>query len=172
MDGKGAPCRLTPEERAYAEELIQTYGVLIRHTARRYLGQDYAKDMEDVVQDTYEAICRQVDQFAFYENKGALIVTITMRTAKRYRKKNNRFVPLEIELTAPERGPAGLDELLPRATSEGDRDLLNRFYVYRETTGQIATELGEQESTIRQRLKRARDRLRKRLIQINKKMKK
>lgn len=159
------PQRLTKEQQDAAMEIIRKYDVMIRKIAAAYLGRERRSEVEDVVQDVYEAICRQIEDVKRYESMEALVVRITVRRTWKVRKKLQGFVPLdEVSAKPSENVDPGLDEILPASTPQADRDILSRIYVQRDTAEEAAKDLGINAGTVRQRLKRARDRLRKILM--------
>lgn len=153
---------LTPEDQIYAKRLIKKFDKTIRRVIAAYLDPSLKYEAEDVVQNVYLMICQQLDDFRNYDSQEALVVTITTRAVKRLHRDWKDTVPLEDEYQAEDRDP-GLDEILPSSLSPGDRSLLISVYQDRNTERELADDLGEEPATIRQRVKRARDRLRQAL---------
>lgn len=154
---------LTPEEQSYAKALIEKYDPVIRRVVSARLEQRFYDEFEDVVQNVYETICTQLDDFMTYDKPEALVVTITTRAVWRVHKRWKETVSITDEeaLAAPTEPDIGLVEILPDGMPSGDRELLTAVYQNRKTEKEVAEATGEKPSTVRQRVKRARDRLKK-----------
>lgn len=153
---------LSRKDQTYAKNLIRELDGAIRRTVRFYLGPDLSSEFEDIVQGVYEAICLQLGDFKRCDNQEALAVTIAARSVWNFRRnhKTTEELSKDIPAMAYDRG---LDEILPTSTSDMDREILTSTYECQDTTVELATELGCSASTLRQRLKRAKTRLRKAL---------
>ena len=88
-----------------------------------------------------------------------MFVTIAKRAAwKAYRLQKKETLPLREDYPAREED-RGLEDILPAKLSQQDRQLLIRTYQNLETSMEVAEDMGEKPTTIRQRLSRARKRL-------------
>lgn len=153
---------LSEEDQVYAKELIRILNGRIRRTVRVTLGRDLSSEFEDIVQNVYEAICRQLDDFKNCDSQEALAVTIATRAVWTFRRDHKPTEALPEDIPAEE-SDRGLEELLPPSTPDADRALLTAVYDRRDTMVELAGELDCSPETLRQRLKRARARLRKAL---------
>ena len=151
---------LTPEEQVFAKNLIKKYDEKIRRVIKSKLNPQYAYEFEDVVQNVYEMICKQLDDFKTYDKPEALVVTIAARAVSRLHRDWKETVPLSEDCVAKEEDK-GLDEILPTDLSSGDKELLISVYQDRYTERETAENMGMNPSAVRQRMKRLRDRLRK-----------
>lgn len=151
---------LTPEEQVFAKNLIKQYDETSRRVIKSKLNPQYAYEFEDVVQNVYEMICKQLDDFRTYDKPEALVVTIATRAVWRLHRDWKETVPLSEDFVAKERDD-GLDEILPDKLSSNDKKLLTSVYQDQNTEKEVAENMGVSPSAVRQRIKRARDRLRK-----------
>lgn len=160
MDRKREIHPLTPDDQRYAKDLIEQYDRVIRSVIHNQLDQDLKSEFDDLVQDVFERICAQLEDFKTYDSPEALVVTIATRAVWRLHRARKETVPLEDIYPARE-GDRTLDDLLPLSTTSEDRRLLTAIYRDRDTEKEVAQDLGEKPATVRQRVKRARDRLKK-----------
>lgn len=149
---------LTEEEQIFAKSLIDKYDKTIRRTVQANLYDEVGEDFEDVVQNVYEMICRQLDDFRSYKEPEALAYTIAARAARNRSRAYKETLPLTEDPPGRERDP-GLGELLPEDLPERDRELLTAVYERRDTVAETARDHGEKPAAVRQRLKRVRDRM-------------
>ena len=156
---------LSPEDQEYVRNFLQINDPLIRRVVARYMHPNTPAEFEDLLQNTHEAICRQLDVFKTCENPEPLLRTIAMRQVWATNRKHRPTVPLLDTVSAPTED-RGLDELLPTSTPAADRELFEAVYVRRETLVELAAEKGCKPTTMHQRAKRARDHLRKELEKI------
>lgn len=160
MERKRETYPLTSGERVFAKNLIEKYDRLIRRVIASQLDPRLAYEFEDVVQNVYEMICRQLEDFRRYDRPEALVVTIAARAVWRLHREWKETVPLPEDCAAREEDK-GLEELLPDRLPAGDRALLISVYQNRYTEREVAEGMGVSPAALRQRMKRARDRLRK-----------
>lgn len=150
---------LSQEDQIYSKALIEILNEKIRQTVRSNLGSDLSSEFEDIVQSVYEAICKQLDDFKNCDNQEALAVTIAARAVWVFRRNHKPTEALSEDIPATE-PDCGLDEILPSSTSKIDREVLTSVYERQDTMVELAADLGSSDSTVRQRLKRAKARLR------------
>lgn len=153
---------LSQEDQQYAKALIKELDGAIRRTIRSYLGPDLSFGFEDIVQDVYEDICCQLDEFKGCDTQEALAVTIASRAAWNFRRDHKLTEVLSEDIPAMAYDH-GLDEILPTSTSDTDRAILVAAYERQDTMVELAGDMNTSASTLRQRLKRAKARLRKTL---------
>lgn len=153
---------LNREDQLYAKELIRVLNQKIRQTVYSNLGSDLSSEFEDIVQSVYEAICNQLDDFKSCDSQEALAVTISARAVWTFRRNHKPTEELSEDISAMETD-RGLDEILPLSTSDMDREILTSVYERQDTMVELAADLGSSDSTLRQRLKRAKARLKKAL---------
>ena len=155
---------LSVEDQLYAKEQIEKYDPTIRKVIGTYLNKDLDSEFEDIVQDVFETICCQLDDFRTYSAPRALVVKITQRAVWKYFRQQKKYEAalLEENLDYPaEEEDRGLEEILPFKLSPDDRQILIRTYQNMDTSMEVAADLGEKPATIRRRLNRARERLKK-----------
>lgn len=157
--------RLNREDQDFVLDLMNRYEPDLRKVVRGTMCELMPDEdmINDVLQDTYEAMCRQVDSIRTVEKKRAYIRTIATRCAIQECKRLTKNLPLEEDYPAPAAPPDGLDELLPKSTPSKDRRLLTQVYAYGNTPLEVARDTGENCDAVRQRLKRARDRLKRKM---------
>lgn len=161
MATKASPRPLTTEEAAYVQSILREHDAKLRRVIYSILRQEFRDEGEDVLQDVYETVCRQVDDFKVCDNHEALLVTIAARSAYRTRKRlcKRATVPLTEDIPTSE-PDYGLLEILPFSTSDKDRQLLAKIYEERNTITDEAEAQKIKAPTLRQRIKRIRDQLR------------
>lgn len=165
MKRKKAVKPLSSEDQLYAKALIKKYDKTVRRVISAYLDPKLMAEFEDVVQNVYEAICSQLDDFRTYNSQEALVVTIASRAVWRVHRNRKETVPLADEHQAKEMD-RGLEDIFPSSISDEDKKLLISIYEHMDTEKEVADDMGEKPATIRQRVKRARDRLKETLKDI------
>lgn len=164
--GKRSITPLNQDDQAFVCEVLEKYHKRLIRTINHYVGLDYPDAVEDILQDTFAAACAQVEDLKRYDSPEALLVTIAARTAQRELKRLRRELPLvDDDYPAPQEDIFGLEECLPNSTPPKDREILTLVYEHRDTPEEVARDKGIKPETIRQRLKRARDRLQKKLLE-------
>lgn len=151
---------LSKEDQIYAKELCRALEKKIRQTVHSNLGVELSAATEDIVQDVFESICSQLNDFKNCRSTEALAVTIAARAAWNFRRdhKPTETLSEDIPATEPDRG---LEDILPRTISDKDREILTAVYDRRDTMVELTSDLGCTPDTLRQRLKRAKTRLKK-----------
>lgn len=153
---------LSIEDQIYAKELTRVLDGAIRRVTRSYIGSELASDFEDTVQTVYEKICEQLEDFKICDNPEAFVVRIAGRAASHVRRDHKETEPLSEDMPAPE-ADRGLEDILPSSTSDIDREILTAVYDRQDTMVDLADDLNRTPETMRQRLKRAKRRLKKAL---------
>lgn len=163
--------KLSRAEAAFLEKLFEETQVKLRCIIRRQLQDCRYASVEDVMQETYCRSCEHIRSIMASNNPEAWLIRTAHNTVCEMRRSLNKD-SAEIEHLAPVAEPVlnqlGLDAILPSETSEGDRDLLVRYFERKDSSAEIAGDLNLSQETVRQRLKRAKDWLAKNL-QIHKK---
>ena len=161
-----------PSDRAFMEELYQTYETLMYATARKYLPPE---DSADAVQDGVERLIGKIETLRHLE-KPALIryIGLTVQTAAidLWRRKTAHPAALSLEEgTVGENPDCDLEELLCgkermeafraawRKLEEKDRLLLQQKYFLELSDEELAGSYGCKPDSIRMKLTRARRRL-------------
>lgn len=151
---------LSKEDQVYAQELIWKLEGTICRVVRSYLDVKLSFEFEDIVQGIYEQICKQLGDFKTCNNPYALAATIAARAVWRIQRKWKPTEELAEDIPAAEEN-RGLAEILPSSISDADKELLTSVYERQDTMVELSADLGCSAPTLRQRLKRARARLRK-----------
>jgi len=156
---------LTPQEQAFAKELCEKYHGAILRVIHTYLGPELSREREDILQDVFRMICEQINDFKTCKYPGALIRKITAYRVLEVRKKLGRFQPLPedgefLETNAETQG-SPLYEWFPRSMKDEDKQILETIYGEGRDVVDVADDIGISASTLRQRLKRAKDRLKR-----------
>ena len=153
---------LSKEDQIYAKELIQKLDGTIRRVVRSYLDADLSSEFDDIVQSIYEQICKQLDDFKKCDSPEALV---TVMAARRVWHIQRDWKPTELlsEDTPAAEENHGLEDILPSSISDRDREILTAVYERMDTMEDLSTDWGCSAATLRQRLKRAKDRLKKTL---------
>ena len=156
------------------EEAVRQYGAYVMAVIRnRSRGALTAEDQEEIASDVFVSLWREAKDITRGQLRPWLGAVARNRTAEAMRRRKV-FVPLEDDtliLMEPlwermyesQRCEAVQKALL--ALSEEDRDIFYRFYDLAQTAAQIAEDMQLNASTVRSRLMRGRETLRKKLIE-------
>jgi RNA polymerase sigma-70 factor (ECF subfamily) len=160
------------------EDLTRRYAGLVYRAAVRRLGAAGA-DAEDVTQAVFLIALRKARTRSLPEESrmAGWLLKVTRYAANQARRADRRRQRHEqaaaarrpettVPCSAPELAPAALDEALLRFGAV-DRELLVRRYLQGQPVNQVAAVLGLSENTASQRLRRALEKLRKRLTRQN-----
>lgn len=151
---------LSKADQIYAKELIRELDGTIRRVVRSYLEDELSSEFDDIIQSIYEIICRQLDDFKKCDSQEALAVTIAARKVWHTQRDWKATEVLTEDIPSAE-DDRGLDNILPLSISDADRAILTAAYDHRDTMEELSADLGCPPARLRQRLKRARDRLKK-----------
>ncbi len=161
------------DDSAGLQWLIRRYTPYVGTIVRNIIGACMtAQDVEEVVSDVFCDLWRNRQKAEAGKLRGYLACMARGHTVNCLRKRG--AVPvldmdtLELDVDGPEVAvlQAERQQLLWEAVNEMPvrlREPFVRYYYYRQTTPGIALDMGLQAEAVRQRLKRGRDRLRKRL---------
>lgn len=130
-------------------------------------------DAEEVASDVFFALWKAHERLRPETVKGYLAVTARARAINKLREQGWELTVEEDLLTIPTDGPeqvleeAERDQAVREAVhsmGSPDREIFVRYYYYCQTAAEIAVALGMSPASVRQRLKRGRDRLRENLM--------
>ena len=156
------------------EEAVRQYSAYVMAIIRnRSRGALTAEDQEEIASDVFVSLWRGARSITCGQLRPWLGAVARNQTAEAMRRRKI-FVPLEDDtlismeplwerMHESERCEAVRQALL--ALSEEDRDIFYRFYDLAQTTAQIAEDLHLNASTVRSRLMRGRETLRKELTE-------
>lgn len=153
--------RLSPSDQEKVLQLMMEYRESIRRTIVSILDGQWPDAVDDILQDTYEEMCKQFEHIQEAENPRAYVCKITARLAIHEKDLLSKNVPLNEDICSAELAPSNLDEILPKDLSPTDKKLLQLVYGDQESIVDIAKGLGKTDTAIRQQLKRARDRFKR-----------
>ncbi len=150
---------MTEQEKAGMEECVRRYADMVYRLAYSYVKN--RADAEDVFQETFLRLVRKNPRFESEEHCKAWLLHVTANCAKNHLHSawNRHTQPLE-EWNAAQLSPEELhlEEALSQLTPDY-RAVIHLHYFEGYKTEEIARILGCRPSTIRSRLKRARERL-------------
>ena len=152
---------LSLSEQEKVLQLMMEHRESIRRTIVFILDGQWPDAVDDILQDTYEEMCKQLEHIQKAENPRAYICKITARLTIREKDLLSANLPLNEDICSAEITPSNLDEILPKELSLSDKKLLQLVYGDRESIVNIAKDFGKTDTAIRQQLKRARDRFKK-----------
>ena len=147
--------RLSQSDSEAVMRLVDEYQSSIKRIIVSVLKGQWPDAVDDILQDTYEEICRQLNLIEEAENRRAYVCKIAARLAIQAHRRLGRDLPLDEDLSF------NLDTILPCSLSPSDKRLLKRVYEEQDNIVDIAKEFGKKDTALRQQLKRARDRVKK-----------
>lgn len=153
--------RLSQSDSEAVMRLVDEYQSSIKRIIVSVLKGQWPDAVDDILQDTYEEICRQLNLIEEAENRRAYVCKIAARLAIQAHRRLGRDLPLDEDVPAPEDLSFNLDTILPCSLSPSDKRLLKRVYEEQDNIVDIAKEFGKKDTALRQQLKRARDRVKK-----------
>lgn len=158
--------RQLQEQRAGAlEAALAQYGAYVLAVIRnRSRGVLTPEDHEEIASDVFLALWRGAKNITRGQLRPWLGAVARKQTAEAMRKKNV-YLPLEDDalITLDRLWEQMVEKERFAALPEEDREIFYRFYDLSQTTAQIAQALGLNASTVRSRLLRGREALRKTL---------
>jgi RNA polymerase sigma factor (sigma-70 family) len=164
---------LRSRDEAAFTALVERHGALVLGVCRRVLGNE--QDAEDACQATFLVLARKAGSIRKPRSLSSWLHGVACRTAKKLRadlaRRRGHLQPLADRIGASEPAEASwrevravLDEELQRLP-EILQGPLTLCYLEGKTRDEAAQELGWTVSTLRGRLERGRERLRRRLVQ-------
>ena len=170
MNEKRALALLREDRPGGLDWFIDKYTAYVSAIARNILGRAMtAEDVEEVTADVFVTLWKNRTKPRPGQAKGYLGALARSRAINKLRQAG---ADLELEddaIALPGTDPETLtcarerDEAVRRAVrsmTEPDREIFVRYYYYCQTTAEIGEKLHMPAATVRQRLKRGRDRLR------------
>lgn len=156
------------------ERLIVQYNSYVVSVVTAVLGQrGSSQDVEELVSDVFVAIWAHTD--ALQPGKVRAYIGATARNRAKSFLRKRQELPMDLdELPALAEGDSPENRVLRReqarlvreavlGMSQPDREIFLRYYYYLQTSAQIAREMGMEDSTVRVRLMRGRNTLKKTL---------
>jgi len=174
MREKELVAKLRQRDETAMEALLTRYTPLIRYVIAPILNDP--REQEECIADVAMRIWEKAASFDLKKGSLTTWLTVISRNAAlnrlRDRRWQNQTEALEEQMADPGPGPEeyllqkeriqllqqAVEELLP-----GEKNLFYRKYYYRQSTAQIAAELGMTERAVEGRLYRIRKQLKKRL---------
>lgn len=153
--------RLSSSDREDVIQLIIEHRESIQRTIIFILDGQWPDAVDDVLQDTYEEICKRFVQIQNADNPRAYVCKITARLAIHEKDILSKNLPLNEDICNSEAPLSNLDEILPEELTPADRKLLQLVYGDQESIVDIAKDFGKTDAAVRQQLRRARDRFKK-----------
>ena len=167
--------KLKNHDHAAFEKLVHKYLPLVSTVVYNIGGSKVTKeDMEEVIADVFVTLWKNTDKIIEGKLKGYLCSIARTKTLdKLYYIKEPPLdiddLPLEddfyVESIAEANDTAEVLQQLISEIPEPDREILIRYYYYRQTAPQIAEKLRMKLPTVKSKLKRTREKLRRKLAE-------
>lgn len=149
------------------DDLYSQYANKLQKYAERILHNP--ETAEDVVQDTFIVLLADIETVRSYKNPiGFVLVTLRNQIGNELQRQARRDeIPLEKikEFGVEDKLSAPLLELLPESLSQKDREILSMYYEECLSYEEISHRIGRSVLAARTRLCRAKEHLRKILIE-------
>lgn len=165
--------RLQNREQAALETAIRRYSGYVAAVARKTLGPDCTRqDIEELTSDAFVALWANAGKLRGDSDLKYWLAVVVRNASLRRRVKSVGTVPLEENLVF-DRSPTSQTEKRERirqvreavdSLEPTDREIFLRHYFWHQPVRQIAEELGKNQSSIKSRLSRGREKLRKILL--------
>lgn len=152
------------QDRDSPEAVIRRYSDMVYRLAFARTGN--RSDAEDLYQEVFLRYLTKAPLFASEEHRKAWLLKVTVNCANRFHamRGRRRTEPLSQALSVPAPEGEGLWEELRRLPKR-DRTILHLYYYEDLTTEEIAQILERNPATVRSQLLRARNRLKKLLLE-------
>lgn len=160
--------KLSRAEWAYAQLIFEENHEKILTIVRRHLSNLCESSIEVVMQEIFFRACINVQKMASCKSPAAWLAATAHNVALEEVNRLLRQEELSDSIAAPQSPPFGIESILPKNTPSIDRDILTRYYDHRDNTAEIAQDLDLTPDTVRHRLRRAKQRLRKNLKNFEK----
>ena len=146
------------------EAVIRRYSNMVYRLSFARTGN--TSDAEDLYQEVFLRYLTKAPLFASEEHRKAWLLKVTVNCANRFHamRGRRRTEPLSQALSVPAQEGEGLWEELRRLPKR-DRTILHLYYYEDLTTEEIAQILERNPATVRSQLLRARNRLKKLLLE-------
>ena len=155
--------KLSRAEWAYVQMLFEKNYDKILSIVCRHLERLCASSIEVVMQEIYYRACINVQKLAAHPSPTAWLAATAHNVALEEVKRLLRIEELSDNIEAPQSPFLGLEDILPPQMLPNDRDILIRYFERMDSTADIAQDLGLTPDTVRHRLRRAKERLKKNL---------
>ena len=104
--------RLSQSDSEAVMRLVDEYQSSIKRIIVSVLKGQWPDAVDDILQDTYEEICRQLNLIEEAENRRAYVCKIAARLAIQAHRRLGRDLPLDEDVPAPEDLSFNLDTIL------------------------------------------------------------
>lgn len=167
--------RLKQRDQAALEEAIHRYAGYAAAVVKKTLGPVGAReDVEELTSDAFVALWQSADRLRDDSSLKYWLAVVARNGALKRMGRTHLEEALEENILLEEGEPLSdpaeqreearqVREAVDGLPSE-DRDIFLRHYFWYQTVSQIARETGMNESTVKSRLKRGREKLRKKLV--------
>lgn len=167
--------RLHRGNRQDFEEIVRYYTPYVMTILQNQLGTEHTEaDVEDVCMDVFLALWHNREKIHSDNLRGWLIRVARNKACDLLRKKGIQTIPLEdLVVESADHALEGLDQkersrMVRDALyklGDSDREIFLRYYYYEQKINEIAGEMGMNPETVKSRLKRGREALKKILEQ-------
>ncbi|WP_322174091.1 sigma-70 family RNA polymerase sigma factor [Acutalibacter caecimuris] len=163
--------RLREQDPAALETAIRRYSPYVAAVAKKTLGPLGAQqDVEELTSDAFVALWQNAGKLRDDSDLKYWLAVVVRNAALRYRQKLGQELPLEENLVFDAHTPETEAERseqarLVRSAVDGmesvDREIFLRHYFWRQTVHEIAGDMAKNQSAIKSRLARGREKLKK-----------
>ena len=161
---------LTAEEQEFFRRLYRDhYGALFAYTYQLGIGRDAA---EDYVQDAFMTAIRRIEAIKASDNPRGYLYQVLKNVigyglrSLRYAVKLQRKLEAHPAVAEPYAQPLGPETLYRGSVSDGELELLIRFYLEGWSQRELARELGISENACQKRIARAKAHLREAIREV------
>ncbi len=167
--------RLHRGNRQDFEEIVRYYTPYVMTILQNQLGTEHTEaDVEEVCMDVFLALWHNRERIHSDNLRGWLVRVARNKACDLVRKKGVRTIPLEdLVVVSDDHALEGLDQKersrmvrdALHKLGDSDREIFLRYYYYEQKINEIAGEMGMNPETVKSRLKRGREALKKILEQ-------
>lgn len=167
--------RLHRGNRQDFEEIVRYYTPYVMTILQNQLGTEHIEaDVEEVCMDVFLALWHNRERIHSDNLRGWLVRVARNKACDLVRKKGVRTIPLEdLVVVSDDHALEGLDQKersrmvrdALHKLGDSDREIFLRYYYYEQKINEIAGEMGMNPETVKSRLKRGREALKKILEQ-------
>lgn len=161
----GTIVAMTEKQAAFFVRMYEDYAEYLWKFAYRKLGDSHIA--WELVQDTFVVLLLKIDKIIAHEKPAAWLFDVMgnqiQHEKRQFAVRGGASVPLDecYELAADIEIMDGLEELIPSAFTEAERNLFLWYYRDQRTFREISGKLGISEDACRMQIKRLRKRLEK-----------
>lgn len=163
--------KLREQNQQGLEDAIHQYGGYISAVVRKTLGPfGVEQDAEEIVSDVFVTLWQKAGELRDDSSLRSWLAVVARNAALKRLGRTRLEEPLEENLCFDWVDPAQEAEqrmLVRRAVNSlgrKDREIFLRHYFWYQSVSQISREMGMNESTVKTRLRRGREKLRKKLV--------